>query len=99
MIRLSREEKVPEFRELDMRIMRQAASYILEAMRGNTLTSLTLHVQQLVLHCLEVYQDLNLKALQGSVTTTFHLPGCVRQLNTVGRYFGHFSALLADPLS
>ena len=83
-LRLSHEEDVPEFRELDLRILRTTAQFILEAMKGSTQTSLCQHIQQTILHCLEIFQILTLEAPQpGLSALPFHLPGCVRQLNQV----------------
>jgi hypothetical protein len=83
-LRLSREEEVPEFRELDLRIIRTTVHFILEAMKGSTQSSLSQHIQQMILHCLEIFHILNLDAPQlGLSALPFHLPGCVRQLNQV----------------
>lgn len=85
-MRLSREERVPEFRELDLRVMRQTVAYIMEAMRGRTMASLALHVQQLIMHVLEQFHLLSPgQQHQGgpAASPPPHLPGSVRQLNTV----------------
>ncbi len=80
-MRLSREGGLPEFRELDLRLMRQTVSYIMQAMKvgkgevewgrtrccglmpssslcrsppqASTLSSLTSHIQHLLLHVVE----------------------------------------------
>ena len=76
-----------EYRELDLRIHRQCAAYLLATMRGRTMASLASHVQQLVLQAIETHHSLNQQQHpppQGAAAPPhLHLPASIKQLNAV----------------
>jgi len=81
MMRLSRIEGVPEYVELDLRVNRMTCTYLMDALRARTISSLLEHIQSLVLHILTHHHALN-DAREQQQLAALHLPSSIKALNT-----------------
>jgi len=80
-MRLSRIEGVPEYVELDLRVNRMTCTYLMDALRARTISSLLEHIQSLVLHILTHHHALN-DAREQQQLAALHLPSSIKALNT-----------------
>ena len=80
-MRLSRIEGVPEYVELDLRVNRMTCTYLMDALRARTISSLLEHIQSLVLHILTHHHALN-DAREQQQLASLHLPSSIKALNT-----------------
>ena len=80
-MRLSRIEGVPEYVELDLRVNRMTCTYLMDALRARTISSLLEHIQSLVLHILTHHHALN-DAREQQQLVALHLPSSIKALNT-----------------
>lgn len=79
-VRLSRVEGIPEYIELDLRINRMTCMYLMEAMKGHTMASLSEHVQLLVMQIIKNHHQLN-DEREYQHQTALHLPSSVKAIN------------------